>query len=1451
MVLGGLIAALVQVAPAVAADDFWEGDNSAVWTTAANWKRATSSTDRYPIAGSGYYLRAIIGSDSSYRDEVLNAYDAPFGPPVISTAIANACGGLYLGLRERDFVIGGDPFVNDAPLPGTLIGALTIATGGSLACQTTAESSYGADGAIVIGADGRGFLTMTGGSLTGLSLTVGGEDLAIGGYGRSKVTLSGSASLTISNETASAGTATFDRDLQVEGPNVTLQSSGALRLNATNMYTAVITSATAHSPLRTSAAAYVGGGLNVVFSGAGASGHAYDQTWDLVDATTGMSSGNFSNLGPGGDVDVSGLAADPPEGAVYRTQKVTRVADSHKLLQLVYDRVLVMHVDRETGELTVTNPLGKPVSIDGYSVCSALGSMVDTYDGISDSPSPPDSGWVKYGLTANTLYEVKQTGSYNVTSIGSTGISLGDGFDRYAVAGDDANFGTNGEDLIFEYTSSDGSIVSGQVVYDGESFENNLVLRVNPDTGEATLKNDSELTLHFDGYAVTSSTGALSGTGWSGLHALDSDWAKSPASAGALSETNLLGEAVLEPGEELELGDISATGFTTEAAQEGLGMEFILSEGITMTYPAGDYNSNGSVDAADYTVWRDSLGQSITLANEDPDATTPGVVDEEDYTFWKANFGTEGGYLPETTFRVGAVVFDTTLGAGAGSLVGAVPEPGTGLLLLTGLASLLWVRRRSQCDTRPQPVKGAAIHGQLGVRNMRQCGLFLLVALAVGAVLFTAIPAQATSQGIALTNRDFELPGPLNYKTVAFDETGAPMDNIPGWTFPGPGVEDYGHTDHANGDPLGDSGTEGGGNPDNEMLLSMMDGVVYQTSSFSVVSIPTTQQYQLSFDAHSVYTMLAEGHPEYEEGETQCQLTARLYYLNGSTRTTIGAPLVIDNVDGFENYSLGFAGGSSELTPAIGYQIGVEFDCTSDLFNPTWVEHSWTGVDNVTLQITGVSDGDLDGDGDVDLTDYGIVRDHQQQSQLYNCLGELTNDGFVDLDDFRAFKALYAAAAGAGSGAGSLAGGAAVPEPSTLVLTLLFVAAAVWTKRWRFSMASSRLVIMAVIGLAIVAAPASAELFFYDPFLIGTNPAAGEYTAGTIAGQNPVAPYGTDPTYLTGPWVVNTADDAPHGEIKDDGGLSYMGIPGEGGGAGCVPDAETGVGTGAVGRYLDTPWDAETSGTFYISWLEKFGALGTGVTDMGFRTVEMWSSDGTVRVDDDAIGWVGYNAYYSSFSEPLASQQKNAATAKMTLSFGEPGELTHQIIEGGPANFNADSATHLVVLKFVLSTEEDMDSVSLYLDPVSLDEPDLPSASFADLDITLGAIGFSQFGSDGGVYNEIDDLRFADTWEDVVPPFPYPGDTDNDGDVDLVDYDNIVSHLGQQVGSTLEGDVAKADASQGSDGKVTLADFRLWKDNYPYPPSGAGALAGGTVPEPASWLLVAIAALMCGSLRRR
>lgn len=96
-------------------------------------------------------------------------------------------------------------------------------------------------------------------------------------------------------------------------------------------------------------------------------------------------------------------------------------------------------------------------------------------------------------------------------------------------------------------------------------------------------------------------------------------------------------------------------------------IEFPIEYEVLAAGLIGDYNQDDVVDAADYTYWRDRLGQATTLPNEDPSAT-PGQVTYDDYLVWKQQFGTTAGS-----------------GAPAG---GAVPEPAGAALLLVGLMAL-------------------------------------------------------------------------------------------------------------------------------------------------------------------------------------------------------------------------------------------------------------------------------------------------------------------------------------------------------------------------------------------------------------------------------------------------------------------------------------------------------------------------------------------------------------------------------------------------------------------------------------------------------------------------------------------------------------------------------------------------------------------------------------------
>ncbi|MGL4513041.1 MAG: hypothetical protein ACRCT8_08100 [Lacipirellulaceae bacterium] len=77
----------------------------------------------------------------------------------------------------------------------------------------------------------------------------------------------------------------------------------------------------------------------------------------------------------------------------------------------------------------------------------------------------------------------------------------------------------------------------------------------------------------------------------------------------------------------------------------------------------GDYNGDGVVNAADYTVWRDALGTSVAL----PGDTTPGTVTQADYNVWSLNYGTGASTataIPEPTSLAMVCCVAVALGAG-------------------------------------------------------------------------------------------------------------------------------------------------------------------------------------------------------------------------------------------------------------------------------------------------------------------------------------------------------------------------------------------------------------------------------------------------------------------------------------------------------------------------------------------------------------------------------------------------------------------------------------------------------------------------------------------------------------------------------------------------------------------------------------------------------------------
>jgi Dockerin type I domain len=83
----------------------------------------------------------------------------------------------------------------------------------------------------------------------------------------------------------------------------------------------------------------------------------------------------------------------------------------------------------------------------------------------------------------------------------------------------------------------------------------------------------------------------------------------------------------------------------------------------------GDFNDDGLVNAADYTVWRNSFGSTVERGYF-ADGDGNGMIDEADYAVWKLNFGR-----------------DYTLAGGGVASLGLVPEPSALILAAIFLAT--------------------------------------------------------------------------------------------------------------------------------------------------------------------------------------------------------------------------------------------------------------------------------------------------------------------------------------------------------------------------------------------------------------------------------------------------------------------------------------------------------------------------------------------------------------------------------------------------------------------------------------------------------------------------------------------------------------------------------------------------------------------------------------------
>jgi hypothetical protein len=227
-----------------------------------------------------------------------------------------------------------------------------------------------------------------------------------------------------------------------------------------------------------------------------------------------------------------------------------------------------------------------------------------------------------------------------------------------------------------------------------------LQVQLFPLTGEVRFHNTSAAAVPFVYYSITSVTshaGALNPTNppWqsisdyydaSGNGFIDptNNWTKLSASSTELTEGVFTG-----PGGSLPaLRTVSLGGIWNPGVVAYTDLAFDIeqqTQAVTTTIQlavAGDYDHNGTVNQADYTVWRQNFG-STTLLDSDGDLN--GIVDAADYDVWRKNFGKS---WPGAGSSIGG-------GQSLGLFNSTMPEPTSGTLIWSaGSAFLLRARRR-------------------------------------------------------------------------------------------------------------------------------------------------------------------------------------------------------------------------------------------------------------------------------------------------------------------------------------------------------------------------------------------------------------------------------------------------------------------------------------------------------------------------------------------------------------------------------------------------------------------------------------------------------------------------------------------------------------------------------------------------------------------------------------
>ncbi|MEM6329630.1 MAG: PEP-CTERM sorting domain-containing protein [Planctomycetota bacterium] len=612
------------------------GQAQNVWTggVGGDWTDSTWSFFGPPLPGSDD--EGVVGSTSAPGREI--------GEVDVATDIRVS--------NPTPTVVLGDGDGTDGTL--NITGAMLVDSGG-----------FDFDDVIVGRDGGAGVLNVSGGGILEIA---GALQSTSGANPGSAINLSGSA-------TVSAASATFDRALEINGAGVSLSTTGNTVFGLAGTHTWVIPAAGA-STVSVGGNADLGGTLRVEFpDGTPAVG----TTFDLIDAAT----IDANEAIPSGFsfVDLSGVSGLGP-GERFATQTVA--GGNGQIAQLVLQQEPVLLVDRNTGQVTISNPGGVgSIDIDVYAVTSPTVGALNPANWTSlESQGLVGGGWLEANPSVNALSELAPEVAGSVPA--GTDISLGQVFNRPAPAA----FGESNEDLQFRYASPGGGFVEGDIIFTGLPNDT-LTLNVDPATGEAQLVNGTAFTVSIDAYVIDSASGSLDVGEWDSLEDQGADggnWFEANSDANRLAELLVTGGLELSPDEVVNLGFL----FDEAAGVQDLELRFAL---LPADATPGDFNGDGMVDGADYALWRNNLNGDASLLNGNGNGDL--LVDAADLAIWQANFGATGGGAAggEPVLLTGRLLYGDLVTFGAGGLA-AAPEPGSAALLVIALSGAAIRRRR-------------------------------------------------------------------------------------------------------------------------------------------------------------------------------------------------------------------------------------------------------------------------------------------------------------------------------------------------------------------------------------------------------------------------------------------------------------------------------------------------------------------------------------------------------------------------------------------------------------------------------------------------------------------------------------------------------------------------------------------------------------------------------------